>query len=62
MPVQGRVLAYKSGCKAARTKKDHPEERLLDQAQTQAPYTPFFGGGVIRVAKPKVWYWMSNPL
>ena len=31
--------------------KNHLEERLLDQAQARASYTPFFG--VIRVAYPK---------
>ena len=30
---------------------NHLEERLLDQAQARASYTPFFG--VIRVAYPK---------
>ena len=27
---------------------NHPEERLLDQAQARASYTPFFGGGHLR--------------
>ena len=39
---------------------NHLEERLLDQAQARALYTPFLG--VVRVAYPKVWFLASNPL
>ena len=41
--------------------ENHLEERLLDQAQARASYTPPLLG-VIRVAYPKACYWMSNPL
>ena len=40
--------------------RNHLEERLLDQAQARASYTPFFG--VVRVAYPNVWFLTSNPL
>ena len=36
---------------APKALQNHLEERLLDQAQARALYTPFFG--VVRVAYPK---------
>ena len=42
------------------TQKDL-KERLLDQAQARASYTPPFFG-VVRVAYSKLWYRMSDPL
>ena len=41
--------------------KNHLEERLLDQAQARALYTPLFLG-VVRVVYPNVWFLTSNPL
>ena len=42
-------------------KRNHLEERLLDQAQARASYTPPFLGG-FRVSYPKLWFRMSDPL
>ena len=39
---------------------NHLEERLLDQAQARASYTPLFW--VVRVAYPNVWFLTFNPL
>ena len=39
--------------------ENHLEERLLDQAQARASYTPPFFG-VVRVAYPIVWFLTSN--
>ena len=52
--TQGPHLTLVSG-------KNHLEERLLDQAQVRASYTPPFLG-VVRVAYPNVWFLTSNPL
>ena len=40
---------------------NHLEERLLDQAQAQASYTPPFFW-VVCVAYPNVWFLTSNPV
>ena len=55
----GGLLPQKSTAPHA-PNENHLEERLLDQAQARTPYTPAWG--VIRVAYPKAWYWMFNPL
>ena len=41
--------------------ENHLVERLLDQAQARASYTPPFFG-VVRVAYPDVWFVTSKPL
>ena len=44
-------------------KSNHFGERLLDQAQAWALYTPPpIRFGVVRVAYPEIWYQASNPL
>ena len=50
-------------CMVAKNKKHHKpennlEERLLDQAQAQASYTPFFQ--VVRIAYPNAWFSTSK--
>ena len=59
MPIEGAICI---GTNLGDELTSHLEERLLDQAQAQASYTPppFFR--VVRVAYPNVWFLTSNPL